>query len=57
MDPQEAADLVRAIDPRIAVPNHYGWPVGTPSHAEAFKKAAEPVQVEILSPVVPFERT
>lgn len=57
MNPQEAADLVKAIDPRFAVPNHYGWPVGSPANAEAFKKAADPVPVEILTPVVPFERT
>ena len=57
MAPQEAADLVKAINPSVAVPNHYGWPVGTPANAEAFKKAADPVPVEILTPVVPFERT
>jgi L-ascorbate metabolism protein UlaG (beta-lactamase superfamily) len=57
MDPEQAAELVKAIDPRIAVPNHYGWPVGTPDNAEAFKKAADPIPVEILTPVVPFERT
>jgi L-ascorbate metabolism protein UlaG (beta-lactamase superfamily) len=56
MGPQEAADLVKAINPSLAVPNHYGWPVGTPGNAEAFKKAADPVSVEILEPVVPFER-
>jgi L-ascorbate metabolism protein UlaG (beta-lactamase superfamily) len=57
MGPREAADLVKAIDPRFAVPNHYGWPAGSPANAEAFKKAADPVPVEILTPVVPFERT
>ncbi|HET6770533.1 MAG TPA: MBL fold metallo-hydrolase [Actinomycetota bacterium] len=57
MGVQEAAELVKAIDPRMAVPNHYGWAVGTPEHADALKKAADPVPVEILTPVVPFERT
>jgi L-ascorbate metabolism protein UlaG (beta-lactamase superfamily) len=57
MSPEEAAELVKAIDPGVAVPNHYGWIVGSPASAEAFKKAAEPVPVEILTPVVPFERT
>jgi L-ascorbate metabolism protein UlaG (beta-lactamase superfamily) len=57
MDPEQAAELVKAMEPRVAVPNHYGWVVGTSGNAEAFKKAAEPVPVEILTPVVPFERT
>lgn len=57
MGPDEAADLVKTIGPSVAVPNHYGWAVGTPANAEAFKKAADPVSVEILTPVVPFERT
>jgi L-ascorbate metabolism protein UlaG (beta-lactamase superfamily) len=56
MGPQEAADLVNAINPSVAVPNHYGWPVGTSANAVAFKKAADPVSVEILEPVVSFER-
>jgi L-ascorbate metabolism protein UlaG (beta-lactamase superfamily) len=57
MTPSEAAGLVKAMGPQLAVPNHYGWAVGTPANAEAFKREAEPVKVEILSPVVPFEKT
>jgi L-ascorbate metabolism protein UlaG (beta-lactamase superfamily) len=57
MGPGEAAGLVRAMEPQLAVPNHYGWAVGTPANAETFQREAEPVKVEILSPVVPFEKT
>jgi L-ascorbate metabolism protein UlaG (beta-lactamase superfamily) len=57
MSAEEAGELVKAIEPRVAVPNHYGWVTGSPAYAEAFRKAADPVNVEILTPVVPFERT
>jgi L-ascorbate metabolism protein UlaG (beta-lactamase superfamily) len=57
MGPSEAAGLVKAMEPQLAVPNHYGWAVGTPANAEAFRREADPVKVEIMSPVVPFEMT
>ncbi|MGH2683819.1 MAG: MBL fold metallo-hydrolase [Actinomycetota bacterium] len=57
MEPGEAAGLVKAMEPQLAVPNHYGWAVGTPANAEEFQRQAEPVKVEILSPVVPFDKT
>lgn len=57
MTPTEAAGLVKAMEPQLAVPNHYGWLVGTPANAEAFQRESDPVKVEILSPVVAFEKT
>ena len=57
MDPSEAAGLVRTITPKIAVPMHYGFVVGSPSDADRFRNEASPVKVETLSPVHPFEQT
>jgi len=55
MGPQEAADLVKVINPEIAVPNHYAFECGTTSDAEAFKEAAAPVRVEIMTPEHDFD--
>jgi L-ascorbate metabolism protein UlaG (beta-lactamase superfamily) len=57
MDADEAAGLVREILPGVAVPMHYGFIVGTPADADRFKAACDPVQVELLDPVNPFEKT
>jgi L-ascorbate metabolism protein UlaG (beta-lactamase superfamily) len=56
MDPGEAAGLAKAINPKIAVPMHYGFVVGSPSDAERFAKEADPVKVQTLTPVHPFEQ-
>ena len=56
MDPGEAAGLARSISPQIAVPMHYGFVVGSPKDAETFRREAEPVTVEVMRPVNPFER-
>ena len=56
MDPGEAAGLAKAINPKIAVPMHYGFVVGSPSDAERFAKEADPVNVQTLTPVHPFEQ-
>ncbi|HYJ61916.1 MAG TPA: MBL fold metallo-hydrolase [Actinomycetota bacterium] len=56
MDPEEAGGLVTAMRPRLAVPFHYGFVVGSPSDAERFRAAAAPVPVEVMTPVDPFER-
>ena len=56
MEPDEAAGLARSISPQIAVPMHYGFVVGSPKDAEAFRREAQPVKVEVLTPVNPFER-
>lgn len=57
MDAKEAGGLAKAISPQIAVPMHYGgFFEGTApsSDGEVFRKAAEPVRVEFLTPEVPF---
>lgn len=54
MDVPEAAGLVRAMSPQLAVPMHYGYIVGTVEDAERFRTEAAPVRVEILEPVEPF---
>jgi L-ascorbate metabolism protein UlaG (beta-lactamase superfamily) len=57
MTAPEAAELAKAISPKVAVPMHYGFIVGTPADAESFKRAAAPVEVQILDPQNPFEKT
>ena len=57
MTAPEAAELAKVISPKLAVPMHYGFVVGTPDDAETFKKEASPVEVEILDPTNPFEVT
>ena len=56
MEAAEAAGLAKAIGPQVAVPMHYGFVVGSPSDAELFAKEADPIKVEILTPVHPFEQ-
>ena len=56
MDWQEAAGFVKAMQPKMAVPMHYGFVVCSPSNAGRFKKAAAPVPVETLEPTNPFEQ-
>ncbi|HJX07047.1 MAG TPA: MBL fold metallo-hydrolase [Actinomycetota bacterium] len=56
MNPEEAASLVRAMQPALAVPMHYGFVVGQASDAGRFREAADPVPVEELTPTLPFER-
>jgi L-ascorbate metabolism protein UlaG (beta-lactamase superfamily) len=56
MDVPEAAGLAQAIGPRLAVPMHFGFVVGSRSDGERFAAAAAPVPVEILTPRDPFER-
>ena len=54
MDVSQAAGLVRAMSPQLAVPMHYGYVVGTVEDAERFRTEAEPVPVQILTPEEPF---
>ncbi|HEY7280844.1 MAG TPA: MBL fold metallo-hydrolase [Actinomycetota bacterium] len=57
MEVPEAAELVKAQAPKLAVPMHYGFVVGTPADAERFKREASPVEVQTLEPTNPFEKT
>ena len=56
MDYREAAGLVKAMRPQVAVPMHYGFVVCSPSHADLFKKEAKPISVQMLEPTNPFEQ-
>jgi L-ascorbate metabolism protein UlaG (beta-lactamase superfamily) len=48
MTPQEAAEAARRIQPRVAVPMHWGEVIGTEADARAFAEKA-PVEVRILT--------
>lgn len=56
MDPNEAATLVKTMRPRLAVPMHYGYVVGSATDSERFRAAAGGVDVSVLTPVSPFTR-
>jgi L-ascorbate metabolism protein UlaG (beta-lactamase superfamily) len=57
MDGSEAGGLAKAIGPDVAVPMHFGFVEGCqgPGEVETFRREADPVKVEVLSPEVPFE--
>jgi L-ascorbate metabolism protein UlaG (beta-lactamase superfamily) len=55
MDPGQAAGLVKAMRPSLAVPMHYGFVCGSPEDAERFRKEAAPVEVEILESIHDWE--
>jgi L-ascorbate metabolism protein UlaG (beta-lactamase superfamily) len=56
MTVEEAAGLAKAMKPKIAVPMHYGFfpGVGVAADGERFKKAAAPIEVQVLKPVQEF---
>jgi L-ascorbate metabolism protein UlaG (beta-lactamase superfamily) len=56
MDGTEAAGLAKAISPEIAVPMHFGFVDGCQGEGETekFRREADPVRVEVLTPQVPF---
>lgn len=49
MTPDEAAEAARMIQPKLAIPMHYGAIVGSEHDAEKFKQLA-PCEVQILKP-------
>jgi L-ascorbate metabolism protein UlaG (beta-lactamase superfamily) len=57
MEAVEAAELVKAQRPKLAVPMHYGFVVGTPADADRFAREASPVEVRTMEPNNPFEKT
>jgi L-ascorbate metabolism protein UlaG (beta-lactamase superfamily) len=57
MEATEAAGLAATIAPRVAVPMHYGFVVGSPADAETFRREAAPITVEVMTPTNPFERS
>ncbi len=50
MDAEEAAQSVNTINPKVAIPIHYGDIVGTKADAERFASLVKSAQVKILSP-------
>jgi L-ascorbate metabolism protein UlaG (beta-lactamase superfamily) len=56
MDFREAAGLVKAMSPQVAVPMHFGFVVCSPTHADYFKDEVAPIAVEVLRPTNPFEQ-
>jgi L-ascorbate metabolism protein UlaG (beta-lactamase superfamily) len=48
MTAEEAADAAAAINPKIAVPMHYGAIVGSEADAQKFKSLVKNCQVEII---------
>lgn len=50
MNAEEAAKAVNTINPKIAIPIHFGDIVGSKSDAERFKSLVKSAQVEILNP-------
>ncbi|MGH2703561.1 MAG: MBL fold metallo-hydrolase [Actinomycetota bacterium] len=57
MGPDEAGDAAKRLRPRLAIPMHYGFVAGSPLDADAFVQAAAPIEVRVLEPARPFERT
>ena len=59
MTVDEAADLAKAMKPKLAVPMHFGFfpGVGVPSDGERFMKAASPIEVTVMKPRNPFKNT
>jgi len=49
MSPEEAAEAAAAVNPKIAVPMHYGAIVGSDADARKFKSLVKNCQVEIVS--------
>lgn len=49
MTPNEAANAVKEIKPKLAIPIHYGSIVGSENDAKAFKKLVTSAEVQILS--------
>jgi L-ascorbate metabolism protein UlaG (beta-lactamase superfamily) len=49
MTPDEAAQAVKMVEPKLAIPMHYGVIVGTEQDAQKFKQLST-VEVQILKP-------
>jgi L-ascorbate metabolism protein UlaG (beta-lactamase superfamily) len=47
MTPKEAVEAARTINPKLAIPMHYGAIVGSEKDAQEFK-ASSPCPVEII---------
>src|SRR5207302_4150672 len=49
MTPEEAAQAAKMVEPKLAIPMHYGVIVGSEQDAQKFKQLAT-VEVQILKP-------
>jgi len=56
MDAVEAAGAIKDIAPKLAVPYHFGFVVGSRSAGDEFLKAIAPIDGKVLDPVNPFEQ-
>ncbi|MGH2783652.1 MAG: MBL fold metallo-hydrolase [Actinomycetota bacterium] len=55
MDVPEAAGSIKEINPKLAVPYHFGFVVGTQSDGEDFVRAIAPIEGRVMKPVNAFE--
>ncbi|OHA45865.1 MAG: hypothetical protein A3A80_04295 [Candidatus Terrybacteria bacterium RIFCSPLOWO2_01_FULL_44_24] len=55
MDVKEAVEAASVINPKLAVPMHYGFVVGKKEDGDMFKQKST-VPVELMLPIVSFER-
>jgi L-ascorbate metabolism protein UlaG (beta-lactamase superfamily) len=55
-DVSEAAVAAKEINPKVAVPCHFGFVVGSSSTGEEFVKAVAPIKGQILKPRHGFEQ-
>lgn len=56
MDAQEAAGAIKDISPKLAVPYHFGFVVGSRTLGDDFVKAIAPIEGRVMEPVNPFEQ-
>lgn len=56
MDVSEAAGAIKEISPRLAVPYHFGFVVGSKTLGEEFVRAIAPIEGRVMEPVNPFEQ-
>ncbi len=55
MDVPEAAGAIKEITPKLAVPYHFGFVVGSPALGDDFVRAIAPIEGVVMKPVNPFE--
>jgi L-ascorbate metabolism protein UlaG (beta-lactamase superfamily) len=56
MDLDEAVGAVKDIRPKIAVPYHFGFVVGSRAIGHEFVEAIKPIEGRELPPVNPYEQ-
>ena len=56
MDLEEAVGATKDINPKIAVPYHFGFVVGSRSIGDEFVNAIKPIDGKVLTPINPFEQ-